>query len=83
MSTKKSLEKLKNILNSASSLAVQWLGLRAFTAVSQFQSLVGELRSHKLQRVVKKSWGGELNKMKTQFIRNVEEVVKAVLRQNV
>ena len=62
MSTEKSLEKLKNILNSASSLAVQWLGLCAFTAVSQFQSLVGELRSHKLQRVVKKIWGGELNR---------------------
>ena len=26
---------------------VQWLGLGAFTAVAQVQSLVGELRSHK------------------------------------
>ena len=30
-----------------SSLAVQWLGLGASTAVAGFQSLVGELRSHK------------------------------------
>ena len=29
------------------SLAVQWLGLSAFTAVAQVQSLAGELRSHK------------------------------------
>ena len=29
------------------SLAVQWLGLRAFTAWALVQSLVGELRSHK------------------------------------
>ena len=28
-------------------LTVQWLGLGAFTAVAQVQSLVGELRSHK------------------------------------
>ena len=29
------------------SLAVQWLGLRAFTALVQVQSLVGELRPRK------------------------------------
>ena len=28
---------------------VQWLGLGAFTAGTQVQSLVGELRSHKLR----------------------------------
>ena len=31
-----------------SSLAVQWLGLGAFTVMDQIQSLVGELRPHKL-----------------------------------
>ena len=36
------------------SLAVQWLGLVTFTAGAQVQSLVGELRSHKLHRVAKK-----------------------------
>ena len=29
------------------SLAVQWLGLHAFTEVARVQSLVGELRAHK------------------------------------
>ena len=58
MSTNKSLEKLNNILNSGSSLAVQRLGLGAFTAVPRFQSLVGELRSHRLHRLVKKIWEG-------------------------
>ena len=33
---------------------VQWLGLRAFTAVAQVQSLVGELRSHKPCSAAKK-----------------------------
>ena len=37
----------KNWLQIGSSLAVQWLGLGAFTAVAQVQSLVEELRSHK------------------------------------
>ena len=32
---------------SGNSLVVQWLGLRAFNAVAQIQSLVRELRSHK------------------------------------
>ena len=32
---------------------VQWLGLRTFTAVSQFQSLVGELGSHRPQGTAK------------------------------
>ena len=58
MSTKKSLEKLNNILNSGSSLAVQWLGLSAFTAVPQFQSLVGELRSHRAAQSGEKNLGG-------------------------
>ena len=35
-------------------MAVQWLGLSAFTARAQVQSLVGELRSHKLHGVTKK-----------------------------
>ena len=38
-------QKLKHKENC---LAVQWLGLGAFTAGAQVQSLVGELRSHKL-----------------------------------
>ena len=36
------------IQTPGSSLVVQWLGFSAFTAVAQVQSLVGELRSHKL-----------------------------------
>ena len=35
-------------------LAVQWLGLGTSTAVAQVQSLVRELRSHKLCSVAKK-----------------------------
>ena len=37
-----------------SSLAVQWLGLIAFTAMDQIQSLVRELRPHKLSSAAKK-----------------------------
>ena len=37
-------------------MAVQWLGLSGFTAISQVQSLVRELRSRKL--------GGETKKKK-------------------
>ena len=33
---------------------VQWLGLGAFTAGTRVQSLVGELRSHKLCSAAKK-----------------------------
>ena len=33
-----------------SSLVVQWLGLSAFTAGAQVQSLVREMRSHKPRR---------------------------------
>ena len=36
------------------SLAVQWLGLHAFTAVVWVRSLVRELRSHKLCSAAKK-----------------------------
>ena len=45
-------QKLKHKGNS---LAVQWLGLGAFTAVAQVQSLVGELRSCKPHGVAKKT----------------------------
>ena len=34
--------------------AVQWLGLGAFTAWTQVQSLVGKLKSHKLYGAAKK-----------------------------
>ena len=34
-------------MSTGNSLAVQWLGLGAFTARAQVQSLVEELRSHK------------------------------------
>ena len=34
-------------------LVFQWLGLSAFTAGAQVQSLVGELKSHKLRGVAK------------------------------
>ena len=37
------------------SLAVQWLGLGAVTAVAQVRSLVRELRSHKMCGVAKLS----------------------------
>ena len=36
------------------SLAVQWLGLGAFSAGTQVRSLVGELKSHKPHSVAKK-----------------------------
>ena len=39
---------------AGNSLSVQWLGLSAFTAVAQVQSLVRELRSCKLCGVAKK-----------------------------
>ena len=35
-------------------LAVQWLGLGALTAGARVQSLVGELRSHRLRSAAKK-----------------------------
>ena len=35
------------------SLTVQWLGLYAFTAGTQFQLLVGELRAYKLHGTAK------------------------------
>ena len=39
---------------SGNSLAVQWLGLRAFSALVQVQSLVGKLQSCKLHGLTKK-----------------------------
>ena len=50
------LEGKKNILRNkfGNSLMVQWLELSALTARSWVQSLVGELRSHKLSSKVKK-----------------------------
>ena len=39
-------QKIK-IRTLGNSLAVQWLGLTAFSAVARVQSLVRELRSHK------------------------------------
>ena len=42
------------IKRTGNSLAVQWLGLRAFTAVAWVQSLVRELRSHKPGSTAKK-----------------------------
>ena len=41
-------------LRFGNSLAVQWLGLSAFTAVAQVQSLVGELRSPQAMRCSQK-----------------------------
>ena len=41
-------------ITTGNSLAVQWLGLRAFTAEGQVRSLVGELRSHKPSGAAKK-----------------------------
>ena len=40
--------------NEGNSLAIQWLGLDAFTAVAQVPSLVRQLRSRKLRGVAKK-----------------------------
>ena len=34
-------------MSKGNSLMAQWLGLGAFTALAQVQSLLGELRSHK------------------------------------
>ena len=44
----------KSDLTSGNSLAAQWLGLSAFTAVAWVQSLVRELRSHKPRGVARK-----------------------------
>ena len=41
-------------MQPGNSLAVQWLGLGAFTEVARVQCLVGELRSHKPHGVAKK-----------------------------
>ena len=44
------LEKIREWkMRGGNSLEVQWLGLSAFIAVARVQSLVGELRSCKLQ----------------------------------
>ena len=43
--------------DSGNSLAVHWLGLSALTAVARVQSLVGELRFHKLCGVAKQKKG--------------------------
>ena len=40
--------------NPGNSLAVQWLGLSAFTVGAWVQSLVRELKSHKLCSMAKK-----------------------------
>ena len=45
---------LVTLVNTGNSLAVQWLGLGAFTAVAQVQSLVRELRSCKPPNAAKK-----------------------------
>ena len=48
---------------------VQWLGLSAFTAGAWVQSLVGELRSHKLHGMAKeKKPAGERVRLKIQII---------------
>ena len=47
------------------SLAAQWLGLCAFTAVTQVQSLVGELRSCLPGGIAKKTKNPKLNKPQT------------------
>ena len=41
-------------MSSVNTLTVQWLGLSAFTAVAQVQSLVGELRLRKRHGPAKK-----------------------------
>ena len=51
----KSTEELLKNSPLGNSLEVQWLGLGAFTAVAQVQSLVGELRSCKPHGVAKKT----------------------------
>ena len=45
---------LSEISQTGNSLVVQWLGLSTFTASVQVQSLVEELRSHKLCGMAKK-----------------------------
>ena len=51
---KKALNSFSNKSAPGSSLAVQWLGLRALTDEDPVQSLVGELRSHKPGSTAKK-----------------------------
>ena len=53
---------------SRESLAVQWLGLGAFTAVAQVQSLVGELRSCKLHGMARPK-----KKKKKSYLKHTEE----------
>ena len=42
------------LMSTGNSLTVEWLALTAFAAVTQVQSLAGELRSHKLHSTAKK-----------------------------
>ena len=49
-----SLEEAKKNERGGNSLAVQWLGLGAFTSVAWVQSLVGEVRSCKPRGTAKK-----------------------------
>ena len=44
-----------NLNHLRNSLALQWLGLGAFTAVAQVPSLVGKLSSHKPCSAIKKN----------------------------
>ena len=54
------------------SLAVQWLGLGAFTARAQVQSLVGELRSRKPRGVAIKQQQQQQRKHRM-YVKEVEQ----------
>ena len=49
-----SIHLMRKEVLSGNSLAVQWLGLGAFSAEARVQSPVGELRSHKQHCAAKK-----------------------------
>ena len=53
LTLRKQIEYVKTT-SPRNSLEVQWLGLSAFTAGAQVQSLVRELRSHKLPNTAKR-----------------------------
>ena len=48
----KSIQSLQKEVKDGNSLVVQWLGLSAFTAVGQVQSLVRELGSHLMSYLI-------------------------------
>ena len=61
---------------TGNSLVVQWLGLWTFTATAWVQSLVRELRSHKLHGVAKKKRKKEKKRKKKSQHHRVGEITR-------